>query len=39
LAEAVGQTESIHTFHPEPVSDALSAAALKWRQTLKNNLQ
>jgi len=39
LAEAVGQTESIHTFHPEPVSNALSAAALKWRQTLKNNLQ
>jgi xylulokinase len=39
LADAVGQTESIHTFHPEPVSDVLSAAALKWRQTLKNNLQ
>jgi len=39
LADAVGQTESIHIFHPEPVSDSLSVAALKWRQTLKNNLQ
>jgi xylulokinase len=39
IAEAVGQTESMHTFYPEPVSSELSAAASKWRQTLKNNLQ
>jgi xylulokinase len=38
LAEAVGRTEIIHTFQPKPVSKALSEAALKWRQTLKNNL-
>ena len=39
LAEAVGLTTSVCTFYPEPVSSELSAAASKWRQTLKNNLQ
>jgi xylulokinase len=39
LTEALGQSESIHSYFPQPISPELSAAASKWRQTLKNNLQ